>query len=875
MSEQENNATVVSEKGSQYSEGGIDFSGVSALANADYRRETTGEVIKNGLIEFLLKIGLFLFGFLLDILKTIWTIIKSLFVGIYHAIVKLGLHLRANHRKFMELDKWGKASFFCQGLGQIKYGQVGQGIIFMAVELAFIIFMAVAGIQNILNMFALDAVARQSHTRLIMGILALIIVVGYVMVWHFGMNATYDAYQILHNFDFRNARENQLEVLKNYASYDDNGTDLTKLSHRQVYKLMRGKYAYSRLSARYISYVDFKRVPEREPNAFEKFTDSVKAGFFKRYDAWRTKVKAGKWSSSFAAFLEWEPIKRKPKFGFGVVRNEIETGLLVFHHTYDKYNDYHAYLRDSEATLKVLRDPEQVLKCVYAEDEVSQRNGIAPITRGTPVKAKGILPRIVGFFEVSFDVGKSASTLIAKALKAGEASAVRAIEETRDKIQQQHDLFIFNNNEKVKKEAAGIRQAYLDYESLSNYLLKGKKDFLAQLQNVYGISTHYGEMVYEDFRLAVAESPADEQAVIENLARRSVNFEPVAKLLDTYDYHGQPTTFKKQVKQYADEKFAVSVLALPVIGALLTCVLPLIFSIAIGFTNWDGAHTAYRFTWSMEAWGQVFGMGSQGGDFASAFGTLLLWTIIWAFFATFTNYVFGIVFALLINKKGIKFKSFWRTCFVITVAIPQFITLLGMSLLFGANGPINSALEAAGMAKLPFLGTITSGTSAFDASAGDYVFIKMVIIIVNMWVGIPYTILSTSGILMNIPEDLYESAQIDGASAWTQFWKITMPYIIFVTGPSLLTTFIGNINNFNVIYFLSGGGPSQMDALGNAGAGHTDLLITWLYKLTASRSNPEYAMGSVIGILMFAVCAFFSLIMYKRMGSVQNEEEFQ
>ena len=129
---------------------------------------------------------------------------------------------------------------------------------------------------------------------------------------------------------------------------------------------------------------------------------------------------------------------------------------------------------------------------------------------------------------------------------------------------------------------------------------------------------------------------------------------------------------------------------------------------------------------------------------------------------------------------------------------------------------------------------------------------------------------------MNIPGDLYESAQIDGANAWTQFWKITMPYIIFVTGPSLLTTFIGNINNFNVIYFLTGGSDGVgTKAMLHYSAGQTDLLITWLFRITAAKTTPEYAMGSVIGVLMFVVCAFFSLIMYKRMGSVKNEEAFQ
>ena len=869
MAEQENNPSTVS--ASEYGGSGIDFDSIHALANNDYKTEPFIVSFRNGLLEGLLKLGLFLFGVILDVLKTLWAIVTGLITGIYRGIFAIARYLRGNHRRFCEVDGWGKASFFLQGLGQIKYGQVGQGVIFMGVELAFVGYMAAIGVTAILNLFALDAVRRESPTRLILGIMTIIIVVAYWVVWQFGVRATHDAYQILHNFDFRVAREKQIEVLKNHDGFDDNGKPLTKLSHMQVKKLMREKYGYSRLTARYISYVDFKRVPERRPGPIVSIRTGITRAFYKGYKSWRDKVKAGKWSNAFADYLEWEPIKEKPKYGYGVVLNELESGLLVYHHTYDKYNDFHAVVRDSRSLVGILNDPEMVLKCVYAEDPVSIRNGIKPIDHGKRVSAKEILPRVVGYFEVTFEVGRTAARMIAKALTAGYEGAKAQIAELHDAEQQKLDLFLYENEEKVKKEAAGIRQAYQDYDQLQDYLLKGKKEFLAHLLNTYGIGAHYASMIFEDFSL-VKKGNLDPKA---EMPRRVENFEPVADLLENYSYHGQPTRFKKQIKQFADEKFAVTILALPTLGAVLTCIIPLIFSITIAFTNWDKDHTAYRFNWDLAAWGQVFGMGERGGDFATAFGTLLVWTLIWAFFATFTNYIFGIIMALLINKKGIKFKSFWRTCFVLTIAIPQFITLLSMSLLFGENGPVNEWLLNTFGAKVPFLSEIRSGEVAFDVASADYLFIKFMIVLINMWVGIPYTILSTSGILMNIPEDLYESASIDGATPWTQFWKITMPYILFVTGPSLLTTFIGNINNFNVIYFLSGGGPNSLDALGQVGAGHTDLLITWLYKITASRSEPEYAMGSVIGILMFAVCAFFSLIMYKRMGSVQNEEEFQ
>jgi len=146
---------------------------------------------------------------------------------------------------------------------------------------------------------------------------------------------------------------------------------------------------------------------------------------------------------------------------------------------------------------------------------------------------------------------------------------------------------------------------------------------------------------------------------------------------------------------------------------------------------------------------------------------------------------------------------------------------------------------------------------------------RVTVIIINLWVGIPYTIMQITGILQNIPADQYEAAKIDGANWWQIFTKITMPYIIFVLTPYLITTFTGNVNNFNVIYLLSSGDPTP---LGDS-AGSTDLLITWLYKLTVDKQ--DYNLGAVIGIMTFIVLAVVSLITYRNSGSYKNEEAFR
>ena len=131
--------------------------------------------------------------------------------------------------------------------------------------------------------------------------------------------------------------------------------------------------------------------------------------------------------------------------------------------------------------------------------------------------------------------------------------------------------------------------------------------------------------------------------------------------------------------------------------------------------------------------------------------------------------------------------------------------------------------------------------------------------------------LIVTGLLMNIPAELYESATIDGANAFQTFRKITLPYMLFVTGPFLLTQFIGNLNNFNVIYLLTQGQPQSMALSGNAG--YTDLLVTWLYKMTVTDSN--YKTAAVIGIMIFIVTAVIATIAYNMLPSVKDEEGFQ
>lgn len=317
---------------------------------------------------------------------------------------------------------------------------------------------------------------------------------------------------------------------------------------------------------------------------------------------------------------------------------------------------------------------------------------------------------------------------------------------------------------------------------------------------------------------------------------------------------------KEDWKSLFDRNFDKTLLALPLLGVFVFTILPIVFMICVAFTNYDARHQAPSnlFTWvGFENFKNLFSIGSTG--FGKTFMSVLGWTLIWAFFATFLNYFLGMAVAILINKKGIKFKKMWRTILVVTIAVPQFVSLLYVGKLFDADGLINLTLMKWGWIEraIPFW------TNANYA--------RPLILILNLWVGIPYVMLITTGLLMNIPEELYESARIDGAGPFQIFRKITLPYMLFVTGPYLLTSFTGNLNNFNVIYLLTQGGPRSMTLTG--GAGKTDLLVTWLYKMTINDTN--YKMAAVIGIMVFVVTAVVSLVVYNLIPSVRDEEGFQ
>lgn len=339
----------------------------------------------------------------------------------------------------------------------------------------------------------------------------------------------------------------------------------------------------------------------------------------------------------------------------------------------------------------------------------------------------------------------------------------------------------------------------------------------------------------------------------------------------------KPTSFIEDLKTLLDARFHLTLLTPAIILLVVFTVVPTIMMILIAFTDLDkGGGTSGQllinwtgFTNFVELFsGSTSNIAKEVGK---NFGSVLLWTFEWALIATFSCYFGGIFLALLINKKEVKGKKVWRTIFILTIAIPQFITLLVLRNLLSVDGPINTMLvEDLKLITEPINFLQFGSTTETAVVNGNVWLARITVLVINLYIGIPYTMLMTSGILMNIPKDLYEAATIDGANKWQMFRKITLPYVIFVTTPYLISSFIGNITSFNTIFLTTNGGPSKgVDSI----AGHTDLLVTWLYKLTMEDS--KFNAGSIIGILTFVITAFITLVCYRNSKAYKEEDTFQ
>lgn len=360
---------------------------------------------------------------------------------------------------------------------------------------------------------------------------------------------------------------------------------------------------------------------------------------------------------------------------------------------------------------------------------------------------------------------------------------------------------------------------------------------------------------------------------------------------------GKIISEKEYFKDLYNNSFEYIVLTPAIILLTYITVMPIVFSFLIAFTNYNNQHIppAQLVDWvGIRNFTSLFSIaGGSTIPFGQVFWKVLSWTLVWAVGATFTCFFGGFIQAVIINNKRVVFRKAWRAVLILPWAVPALVSQLMFKVIFHGDGIVNKFLETAGindfLRSIGSLGRPMSELTVATATFMDRIiylgdqsinwlgnevnpwFVRIFIIVLNIWLGFPYFMALMSGVMTNISKELYEASEIDGATPLVQFKSITMPLVLYQTSPLLIMTFAGNFNNFGMIYFITGGGPGGGNAQ-RAYAGYTDILISWIYKLTTDDNIRWYSMASVFSILIFLIIGSISAWNFLRTKSFKEED---
>lgn len=228
---------------------------------------------------------------------------------------------------------------------------------------------------------------------------------------------------------------------------------------------------------------------------------------------------------------------------------------------------------------------------------------------------------------------------------------------------------------------------------------------------------------------------------------------------------------------------------------------------------------------------------------------IITWNFAFAFLSLLLNFSLGLLIAIMFNDPRFPFKKLIRSLLIIPYTVPALLTILVW------RGMLN-----------PELGVIDRWLEGMFGWAPPWFtdpwWAKVAILLINLWLSYPYFMVVCSGALQSISEDYYAAAQVDGANAWQRFWRITMPLLLVAVGPLLIASFVFNFNNFNLIYIFNAGGPPMAGT--PTPAGHTDILISYVYNLafTASR-GVDYGFAAAITIVIFFIVGLITLFQFR------------
>ncbi|MCS6856753.1 MAG: extracellular solute-binding protein [Sandaracinaceae bacterium] len=213
------------------------------------------------------------------------------------------------------------------------------------------------------------------------------------------------------------------------------------------------------------------------------------------------------------------------------------------------------------------------------------------------------------------------------------------------------------------------------------------------------------------------------------------------------------------------------------------------------------------------------------GSFYLVLGVTILWTIL----NVTLHVVIGVSLALLLSRSRLFLRPIYRVLLILPWAIPNYVTALTWKGMFHRQyGAVNAILSAIGFEPVSWFARFST---AFTAN-----------LITNVWLGFPFMMVVTLGALTSIPKDLYEAAEVDGATPWDCFWRITVPMLRPALLPAITMGAVWTFNMFNVVFLVSAGEPD----------GSTEILVSEAYRWAFTRGN-QIGYAAAYSVLIFVV----------------------
>lgn len=228
---------------------------------------------------------------------------------------------------------------------------------------------------------------------------------------------------------------------------------------------------------------------------------------------------------------------------------------------------------------------------------------------------------------------------------------------------------------------------------------------------------------------------------------------------------------------------------------------------------------------------------------------IFIWTLLFSILTVVFTVILGMVLACIVQWEALSGRGLYRLLLILPYAVPAFISILVFKGLFNQSfGEINLILNQLFGIRPEWF--------------NDSFWTKVMILVVNTWLGYPYMMILCMGLLKAIPQDLYEASAMDGASTWQNFSKITFPLLIKPLTPLMIATFAFNFNNFVLIQLLTNGGPDMIGT--TTPAGYTDLLVSYTYRIAFEGSGAQdFGLAAAIATIIFLLVAGLALLNLK------------